>query len=262
MGSKSRWVELGVGVALVAVVVLGFGETIKARSELQCSVVEVETHDRTTRVKFVTRDRLLDMLRKRHGDPVGHPLLSINTQEVESMVMSLAPVARCEAYVDMDGRLRVQVRQREAIAHVLPDRGGAWYIARDGYIFPALPGYATPVLVVSGAVRSAPGEGEPQRLNVSGNTFYGELYRFLSAVYADDFWRAQIAQVYVRDTLNVELVPRVGSQIISLGDLSGYEYKLMKLRSLYASRLPGEGLNSYDRIDLRYGRQVVCKRKM
>ena len=127
-----------------------------------------------------------------------------------------------------------------------------------GWIY--FPGVAG--VVVSGAVRSAPGEGEPQRLNVSGNTFYGELYRFLSAVYEDDFWRAQIAQVYVRDTLNVELVPRVGSQIISLGDLSGYEYKLMKLRSLYASRLPGEGLNSYDRIDLRYGRQVVCKRKM
>ena len=81
-------------------------------------------------------------------------------------------------------------------------------------------------------------------------------------MYEDDFWRAQITQVYVRDTLNVELVPRVGSQIIALGDLSGYEYKLMKLRSLYASRLPGEGLNRYDRIDLRYGRQVVCKRKM
>lgn len=260
MSIKRQWVDLGVGVILVVVVVLGFGVASEARSAMQCASVVVESHDHM-QVKFLTHDRLLGMLRGKMGDPVGHSLLSINTHEVESMVSSLAPVAKCDAYVDMDGRLCVMVKQREAIARVMPRRGESWYIARDGYVFTAMPGYVSPALVVSGAVRALPAEGTPSRLDGSAGDFYSQLYGFLREVYDDAFWRAQIAQVYVRDTSNVELVPRVGSQIVLLGEMTGYEYKLRKLRSLYAAALPGNGLNQYDRIELRYGKQVVCKRK-
>lgn len=260
MKSKRQWVELGLGVVLAVVLVLGFWLAAEARSEIQCAVVEVRTLG-SAPATFLTRERLLTMMRDKGGDPVGHSILALNTHELEKMVASLAPVARCDAYVDMDGRLCVRVKQREPIARVMPRRGESWYIASDGYVFEALPGYLAPVLVVSGAVRSVPSEVESCRLEASESTFYGQLYGLLRTVYSDDFWRAQIAQVYVRDTLNVELVPRVGSQIISLGGLDDYEYKLSKLRSLYAARLPGAGLNQYEKIDLRYGNQVVCKRR-
>lgn len=260
MKRKYQWVELGVGIALAVVVVLGFGLAAEARSEIQCSLVEVHTME-PANATFLTRERLLKMLREKGGDPVGHALLAVNTHEVEKMVAALAPVARCDAYVDMDGRLCVRVHQREPIARVMPRNGRSWYIARDGNTFEALSGYVAPALVVSGAVSDVQPSDGVQRLEASGNTFYDHLYFFLRTVYGDDFWRAQIAQVYVRDTLNVELVPRVGSQIVSLGGLDDFEYKLSKLRSLYAAYLPGAGLNQYETIDLRYGNQVVCKRR-
>lgn len=260
MKRRYQWAELGVGVALAVVVVLGFGLAAEARSEIQCSVVEVHTIG-PAYATFLTRERLLKMLREKAGDPVGHALLAVNTYEVERMVAALAPVARCDAYVDMDGRLCVRVRQREPIARVMPRSGESWYIARDGYIFEAQSGYVAPALVVSGALSDVQPSDGALRLEASGNTFYDQLYDFLRTVYSDDFWRAQIAQVYVRDTLNVELVPRVGSQIISLGGLADFEYKLSKLRSFYAACLPGVGLNRYEAIDLRYSNQVVCKRR-
>lgn len=260
MQSRREWVEIGVGVVLVVVVVLGFSHASRARRVLQCSSVVVESRDRKA-TNFLTRERLLDMLRGKMGDPVGHPLLAINTRAVEEMVLSLSPIARCDAYVDMDGCLRVRVWQREAIARIMPQRGDSWYVATDGHVFTALPGYVAPVLVVSGAVCSVPEGPGGERLIEGSGDFYGMLFGLLKRVYDDSFWRAQVVQVYVRDTLNVELVPRVGSQIVSLGGLDGYEYKLAKLRSLYAAKLPGAGLNRYDRIDLRYGDQVVCRRK-
>lgn len=260
MKSSRNRVELGIGVAWVVAVMLGFGLATEARTEIQCSMVEVRTMG-VARATFLTRERLLAMLRDKGGDPIGHSLLAVNTHEVERMVATLQPVARCEAYVDMDGHLCVCVKQREPIARVLPRVGNSWYIADDGYVFESQSGYIAPALVVSGAVRKVQTEGAAQRLEEAGSSFYNQLYGFLRAVYVDDFWRAQIAQVYVRDTLNVELVPRVGSQIISMGGLEDYEYKLSKLRSLYAACLPGIGLNQYETIDLRYGNQVVCKRR-
>ena len=49
------------------------------------------------------------------------------------------------------------------------------------------------------------------------------LFKFLQK---DKFWNAQIEQIYVKYNGDVNLVPRVGGQIIEMGKLTNYEEKL------------------------------------
>jgi cell division protein FtsQ len=67
--------------------------------------------------------------------------------------------------------------------------------------------------------------------------------------------------VHVKSASDVKLVPREGNEIIHIGALSGYEYKLDKLKAFYRSAYPAGVKSPYSDIDLRYSNQIVCKRK-
>jgi len=58
----------------------------------------------------------------------------------------------------------------------------------------------------------------------------------------------------------VEMVPRIGSQIIVLGSTKGFQKKMARLKRLYESGFSKVGWNKYKKIDLTYDNQAVCTR--
>ena len=58
-----------------------------------------------------------------------------------------------------------------------------------------------------------------------------------------------------------ELVPRVGSQRILLGDGSALEQRFEKLRLFYRDGMPKADWRRYAKIDLRFADQIVCTKR-
>ena len=77
----------------------------------------------------------------------------------------------------------------------------------------------------------------------------------------DEFWKAQIAQVHVTATHEIELVPRVGDHTIVLGRPGNYARKFEKLYTFYEKGLTQVGWNKYSRINLDYSNQVIGTKK-
>jgi cell division protein FtsQ len=88
-----------------------------------------------------------------------------------------------------------------------------------------------------------------------------QIYEFARFVIDDDFWNAQITQVYVNGPNDIELIPRVGSQVILIGNLDDFEKKLEKLKLFYEKALPAEGWNKYKKINLKYSNQIICTKR-
>ena len=86
------------------------------------------------------------------------------------------------------------------------------------------------------------------------------MFDFVTFLEDNTFWNAQIEQIFIRDDLKIELVPRVGEAIILLGTLDNYQSKLEKLRKLYVNGFNVVGWNKYKLIDLQYKDQVVCSK--
>ena len=87
------------------------------------------------------------------------------------------------------------------------------------------------------------------------------LYPFACFLRENDFWQAQIEQIYVDGNQNVELIPRVGDHRILMGPLTAYEEKLDNLRCLYEQAFSQCGWNKYSTITLKYKDQVVLPRR-
>ena len=75
------------------------------------------------------------------------------------------------------------------------------------------------------------------------------------------FWNAQIQQINVTASKELELVPRVGEHIIFMGKPGNYENKFDRLKTFYKKGLNQVGWNKYSRISLEFENQIICTKK-
>ena len=74
---------------------------------------------------------------------------------------------------------------------------------------------------------------------------------------------AQIGQIHREKNGDFVLIPQVGSHTIIFGSAFSdreVEEKFKKLKVFYEEGLPYEGWNKYDIINLKYKKQIVCKK--
>ena len=59
---------------------------------------------------------------------------------------------------------------------------------------------------------------------------------------------------------SMELVPRVGSHIVYLGQPTDFAKKLDRLEKFYKYGLSKAGWNKYSYINIEFHNQIICKR--
>ena len=88
------------------------------------------------------------------------------------------------------------------------------------------------------------------------------MARFLQT---DDFWNNQIEQIYVsrgkKNERVIEIVPRVGDQIVYLGTINNFEKKLNNLKIFYDKAIKTVGWNKYAKVNLEYENQIICTKR-
>ena len=88
-----------------------------------------------------------------------------------------------------------------------------------------------------------------------------DILKMATYINENPFWRSQIVQLYVRRNGELELIPRVGSQIIYFGSADRMENKFFKLKTLYQEGFAHTGWNQYEIINLKYTNQVICTKR-
>lgn len=232
-----------------------------------CKSIVVEVLD-SADYQFVRSSTIRKMLSSSKATPIGKPLKDINTKKLEDQISEMVAVRDVQVYKSLDGKLRVTVNQRRPLVRVFNAANQSYYIDDQGLIMPTSPNYTAHVLVVSGNIKE-PFKVKPNMNVLSWNDSIvgGEkpticrIYDFAKYVSDDDFWNAQIAQVYVNSSRNVEIIPVVGSHVIQLGGFRNFRIKLKKLMAFYKEALPTEGWNKYKMINLKYSNQIVCTKR-
>ena len=93
------------------------------------------------------------------------------------------------------------------------------------------------------------------------NSILKDIYYLVNYINDDNFWSAQIDQIYVDSNDEIDLIPRVGNQTIHLGTIENLKGKLRNLEAFYDKVLPEVGWNKYSVINLEFKDQIVCKKR-
>lgn len=215
------------------------------KNQVICSDVQVVVKDSLS-TQFVTSTQMRNVLLNKYPAILGNSIGQINCEEIEQFIKKHEAIRDCEAYYTIGGRLNIELEQRKPLCRIFSGYS-SYYLDENGEKMPLFKSHTAHVLVVSGHINKL------DSIN--------EVIDFAKFIKHDNFWNAQIEQVYVESNGEFSLAPRVGDQIIYLGSLKDYPLKMKNLYALYSEGLHPREWNNYKEINLKFEGQIICTKK-
>lgn len=216
----------------------------------RCAAVELIVKKGDDASLFVDEKDIEQMLKNANMYPKGMLMKDVDTEKIEEIIRKNEFISQVECYKSANGKLCVTVKQRVPVIFVIPDGKDGYFVDAQGNIIPNH-NAATNLVVASG--------------NIDEKYASKSLAEFGQFLQTDAFWNNQIEQIYVMKDRKgkhvVELVPRVGDQIIYLGALEDYQKKLGKLKIFYEKAVGTVGWRKYARVNLEYSNQIICTKR-
>lgn len=210
-----------------------------------CSNIEVRIMD-SSRAGFITSEEVLNILDREKLQLVGKKMEDIHSESVQQTSLRNPFISEATCYKTPDGRFNILISQRLPILRVMADNGENYYLDAKGKVMNPM-GYSADLIVATGHISKA---------------FAKDTLLTLGLFLRDNaFWNDQIEQADVRKDGSIDLVTRVGSGLVHLGDVNEMETKFRNLRALYDKVFSTIGWNKYAMINVEHTNQIICKKK-
>lgn len=228
----------------------------------RCTGISIDIKD-SADYHFVTKRQLLNLVYGSKGKILGQQFKDLPIGDIENKLGDLRELKSAEVYMDIGGTLHVCVDQRNPVMRVMPESGGDYFVDEDGILVRKRNLYNPRLHIVEGNVNisSAMLNGVSVLDTSIKSTILRDIYYLVDYINGDRFWSAQIDQIYVDDSNEIDLIPRVGNQFIHLGTAEDFKGKLRNLEAFYDKVLPEVGWNKYSMINLEFKDQIVCKKR-
>ncbi|MEG2319157.1 MAG: hypothetical protein RSC07_01680 [Mucinivorans sp.] len=231
------------------------------RAALLCRGVAIEVSD-SALCGFVTTEVVRGWLRASRLKIEGEPLDNVDLFAIENCITSQNYVSHTDVFATMDGVVHLRVEQHHPVLRLM---GGGYdfYLDSALNLLPSQLYYTMEVPMVIGDFRfnfantyfGVVGEKKYEKDSV----FLKKLCNFVEYINKDDFLRSLQSQIYVTPERKIEIVPRIGVGIISVGDLSDIEDKMLRLKTFYTSGSAERWLSVAKNISVEYKNQVIVK---
>ncbi|MBO1364301.1 cell division protein FtsQ [Prevotella sp. A2931] len=224
-----------------------------------CTKVTIDIQDEATN-GFINTQEIKHRLEINKLYPLEKPIRYVDARKIEEMLKASPFVKTAECFKTQDGHVCILLTQRMPVVRIKAVQGDDYYVDDNDCIMPNSH-YTSDLIIATG--------------HISKWFAMNYISPMSKAIMNDDLWRNQIEQINVLPNHSIELVPRVGEQIINLGQLPESKYKnergklvndfinkkLTRLENFYKYGLSQAGWNKYSYINLEFDNQIICKKK-
>jgi len=214
-------------------------------------------------IAMITSDEIKELIVKKFGEIEGSPITGIDLNELESFVTGNPYVSSCEVFQTIGGELILKTRVRAPLIRIINEEGKQFYLDYTGCAMPLNPDRPSHVLIANGRIRDhfvSLDKSERPLSAFPDSSVLHQVYPIAYHISADDFLKSFIDQVYVKENMEIELVPKIGSQTIIFGSAVDAREKLENLKTFYREVMSNMDWKVYKSINLKYKNQVVCSK--
>jgi cell division protein FtsQ len=252
-----KWKQAGIialWVLMVSGLLLSLAFVSRQQDQLLCDGIDISIRPDKDHF-FVDRAMVISLLTHegKDSDLVGRPVQQINVSALEAQLERNPFVYNAEVYATVNGTLKVKIYQRKPVMRVMNPDGHGYYIDNRGFKMPLSLQYTSRIVVATGSIAERYGQNDSLKTEVTR-----ELYSLACFLEQDEFWKAQIEQVYVNEKGELLLIPKVGSHTIMIGNTDKLKDKMARLMTFYKEALPKTGWDAYSSVNLKYEGQIVC----
>ena len=202
---------------------------------------------------FIDRQEIDNILQVNSHALIGRRMELINIHELEQRLKSNPFIEFAKVYTDMDGTINVEISQRQPILRLMNKYDQDFYVDQHGLKIPLSLNFTARVLAANGYID----EVFANHVDTLHTEMARELFKTADFIRRDSLWDAQIAQIYVNQDHEIELIPRVGNQRILIGNADSLGTKFANLLIFYKKALPQVGWDAYKVINVKYANQVI-----
>ena len=248
---------LGAVLLLAALYVVVLTAERRAQRARACQGLKVNIAD-SARLSFVSGEDIEKYMQD-YGPYVGKLVDQMDLQQIESIMASKSAIFGCEAYLDRDGYLNIEVQQREPAIRFQKGEQG-FYADEKGFIFPLQTSYTSRVPIIDGAIPLNAGGDFKGKPGTEKEQQWLERIIALVAYMQNSGWSKRISQVTVQKDGNLVMVPAEGKEKFIFGAPSGIEAKFGRIKTYYEAVVPSLEKVSYSQVDVRFDKQIICKK--
>ena len=237
------WLLLGVGT----IVLLGAAMTKKnnkACADIKVEITGAEEH------LFIDEKDVKDLINE-HSNLENKKMSEVDLKAIETELEKTPWVKNAELFFDNNQILQVRVEERQPVGRVFTEEGSSFYIDSGGVRLPLSEKLSARVPMFTNFPSDKTVMASSDSALLKGVVSMGKF------ITADSFWRAQIEQIYITPQGTFELIPTIGDQTIVFGDAFDLDSKFNNLYTFYRKAWLQNGINAYQKLDVRFKNQVV-----
>lgn len=226
---------------LLLLVCFLFGFAEKRHKTRAINSVKVKFTD--TENLYVTEEVVNKLLIQNNPSVSGIDKETLDLNRVESLLNNHDMIDNAEVYLTIDGKLEAQVSQRKPIGRVMGN--SSFYLDKNGEIMPLSSFYTARVPLMYGFDGS----------NISG------AFPIIDHIRQDDFLTKHITGITRLNGDKYSLELREQDFDLYFGDSSNVALKFNNFKAFYKKAQKENKLDTYKKVNLQFGDQVVCTKK-
>lgn len=244
------WVVIGLFLLFAFLAIKQTSEALKINS------IEVAI-DQTVDLSFIDSNKVLDIVREVVKTPIiGSSKKQFNLALVERRLEAYPFIDRADVVIDFSGKLWIKIIQRAPILRVINAQGVSYYVANNGYKMPLHFDFTPRVMVATGNITETLVDSAFVK-----SPMLKDLLLIANYCTANEFWRAQIEQLFVDNYNDILLIPKVGNHSIVFGSAEHLDSKFARLLTFYKKGLNAVGWQKYQQINLKFEGQIVAEKQ-
>lgn len=168
---------------------------------------------------------------------------SLDLKVLENYLEANEMIKNAQVYLTVDGILGAEIEQRKPILRFLD--GGFHYVDDEGLVMPMSNHYSARVPIAFGFTSEEA----------------IQLFPLAEAIYTDAFLQQQITSIHKNSNGEIYFELRDTDFKVDFGDLQHIDLKLANFKAFFAKAKKDGRLTDYMKVDLQFGKQVVCTKK-
>lgn len=215
--------------------------------------------------ELISKQEVDSIVHSHFGLLQGTPMSKIDVGAIQATINRHPAIQSCNVYMGVDGILNIDIHQRAPMFRVMNSDGSGFYVDTLGQSFRLLDRAVAyvPVFSVEGVMGAMefPATLAYYDENTLGLTYLDELIVFGNHMRKHAELKDWVEHVHLTGMGTIEVIPRIGRQVIDYGSVYNLEMKTKMLFQFYRSQLYITDLEKYSRINLNFENQVICEKR-
>lgn len=235
MKNKYRILKIVITVIILGLL-LSFSLKRFSHQQITDNKISVKMSEKTP-VYFVDEKDIREIVKKENpSGKVG----DLNIPSLEKKINSLPAVDSANVYLNLNGKLNLDIRQRVPVFRLNKD-GRDFYVDEKGIEFPISRTYSHPCMLVTGNVK--PDE-------------YEKLAELVEKIDKDDFSKKYFIGIS-KNKDSYSLLTSEGNYRVEIGDLDNIDFKVKGFKTFVEKYLVFQDPQKYNMVSVKYQNQIV-----